>query len=36
MMVNYRYDLDKVEEHHERFTAGETVISKGIRDALKA
>jgi len=36
MMVNYRYDLDKVEEHHERFAAGETAISKGIRDSLKA
>jgi malonyl-CoA decarboxylase len=36
MMVNYRYDLDKVEEHHERFAAGETVISKAIRDSLRA
>jgi malonyl-CoA decarboxylase len=36
MMVNYRYDLDKVEEHHEKFLSGQTVSSKEILRILKS
>lgn len=35
MMVNYRYDLDKVEHHHEKFGAGIIGASKQIRDLLR-
>jgi malonyl-CoA decarboxylase len=30
MMVNYLYDLDKVEAHHARFRQGEIVRSRAI------
>jgi malonyl-CoA decarboxylase len=30
MMVNYLYDLDKVEDHHARFRQGEVVRSRAI------
>ena len=36
MMVNYRYDLDKVEEHHEKFLSGQIVSSKEILRILKS
>jgi malonyl-CoA decarboxylase len=36
IMVNYRYDLDKVEERHEKFVAGHTVVSKEITNLLKS
>lgn len=36
MMVNYRYDLDKVEQNHESFVSGTTALSKAIRDLIKA
>jgi len=35
LMVNYRYDLDKVEENHEKFLSGQTVSSKDILRILK-
>ena len=35
LMVNYRYDLDKVEENHEKFLSGQTVCSKEILRILK-
>jgi len=35
LMVNYRYDLDKVEENHEKFLSGQTVGSKDILRILK-
>jgi malonyl-CoA decarboxylase len=35
LMVNYRYDLDKVEENHEKFLSGQTVCSKDILRILK-
>jgi malonyl-CoA decarboxylase len=34
MMVNYLYDLDKVEAHHARFRQGEVVRSRGIGNPL--
>ncbi|MFZ9895151.1 MAG: malonyl-CoA decarboxylase domain-containing protein, partial [Burkholderiaceae bacterium] len=36
MMVNYRYDLDKVEEHHEKFLSGQIISSKEILRILKS
>ena len=36
LMVNYRYDLDKVEEHHEKFLSGQIVSSKEILRILKS
>ncbi len=33
-MVNYAYELAKVEEHYERFAAGEVVISQRVRALL--
>ena len=30
IMVNYLYDLDRVEENHERFVKGEVVYSRGV------
>ena len=30
LMVNYLYDLDKVEDHHARFRLGEVVRSRAI------
>jgi len=30
IMVNYLYDLDRVEENHERFVKGEVVHSRGV------
>jgi len=34
MMVNYLYDLDKVETHHEKFTRGETAYSRALASLL--
>jgi malonyl-CoA decarboxylase len=34
MMVNYLYDLQKVEAHHEQFTHGETAYSRAIAGLL--
>lgn len=36
LMVNYRYELDQVEENHERFTRGEVACSIQVRSHLKA
>jgi hypothetical protein len=33
-MVNYLYDLEKVEEHHARFRDGEVVRSRGVASLL--
>ena len=30
LMVNYLYDLDRVEEYHERFVAGEVAASRAV------
>jgi malonyl-CoA decarboxylase len=30
LMVNYLYDLDKVEAHHEQFTQGTVAYSRAI------
>jgi len=30
LMVNYLYDLDKVEAHHERFRQGEVVHARDL------
>jgi len=30
LMVNYLYDLDRVEENHERFTQGEVIHSRSV------
>ena len=30
LMVNYLYDLDKVEENHERFINGEVIHSRAV------
>lgn len=35
LMVNYRYELDKVEERHEQFVAGEIATSAAVRSLLK-
>ncbi len=34
LMVNYLYDLEKVEEYHERFTQGEVIYSKLVSQLL--
>jgi malonyl-CoA decarboxylase len=34
MMVNYLYDLQKVEAHHEKFTRGEVAASRSIQSLL--
>jgi malonyl-CoA decarboxylase len=34
MMVNYLYDLDKVEVHHERFVEGDTACSRAMTSLL--
>jgi malonyl-CoA decarboxylase len=34
MMVNYLYDLEKVESHHEKFTHGETAYSRALASLL--
>ena len=31
VMVNYLYDLDQIENNHERFVAGEVVASPAVR-----
>ena len=33
-MVNYLYDLHKVEAHHERFTEGEVAHSRAVAALL--
>jgi malonyl-CoA decarboxylase len=33
-MVNYLYDLDKVEAHHEKFTQGEVAQSRALAALL--
>lgn len=35
LMVNYRYELDQVEENHERFTRGEVACSSQVKSQLK-
>jgi malonyl-CoA decarboxylase len=30
LMVNYLYDLDKVEDNHERFVNGEVIYSRAV------
>jgi malonyl-CoA decarboxylase len=34
LMVNYLYDLDKVEAHHEKCTQGEIAQSRAIASLL--
>lgn len=34
LMVNYLYDLEKIEEYHERFTNGEVIYSKLVSQLL--
>jgi malonyl-CoA decarboxylase len=34
LMVNYLYDLDKVEAHHARFRRGEVVRARGLAGAM--
>ena len=34
LMVNYLYDLDKVEAHHEKFTLGEVAQSRALTSML--
>ena len=34
LMVNYLYDLDKVEAHHEKFTQGEVAQSRALASML--
>jgi malonyl-CoA decarboxylase len=34
LMVNYLYDLDKVEAHHEKFTQGEVAQSRALAALL--
>jgi malonyl-CoA decarboxylase len=34
MMVNYLYDLERVESHHEKFTRGETAYSRALAGLL--
>lgn len=34
MMVNYLYDLDKIENHHEAFTLGEIAYSRAVAALL--
>jgi malonyl-CoA decarboxylase len=34
LMVNYLYDLDKVEAHHEKFTQGEVAQSRALASLL--
>ena len=34
MMVNYLYDLDKIEGHHEAFTQGEIAYSRAVAALL--
>jgi malonyl-CoA decarboxylase len=33
-MVNYLYDLDKVEAHHEKFTQGDVAQSRALTALL--
>jgi malonyl-CoA decarboxylase len=35
LMVNYRYELDAVEENHERFTRGEVACSSQVKSHFK-
>jgi malonyl-CoA decarboxylase len=34
MMVNYLYDLGKVESHHEKFVHGEVAQSRAIASLI--
>lgn len=34
MMVNYLYDLDRIEEHHEAFTQGEIATARAVTGLL--
>jgi len=36
LMVNYRYELDAVEENHERFVRGEVACSGAVKSQLKS
>jgi malonyl-CoA decarboxylase len=33
-MVNYLYDLDKIEDNHERFVNGEVIYSRLVTKIL--
>ena len=35
-MVNYKYDLNRISEHHEAFANQQTVISEKLVKALAA
>jgi malonyl-CoA decarboxylase len=34
LMVNYLYDLDRIESHHEDFTRGEIASSRAVNACL--
>jgi malonyl-CoA decarboxylase len=34
LMVNYAYDLDDIENNHERFVAGEVIASKQVKNLI--
>ena len=34
LMVNYLYDLDRIEANHERFVAGEVAASRAVSSML--
>ena len=34
VMVNYLYDLNKIEAHHEKFTEGEVAHSRAVATLL--
>jgi malonyl-CoA decarboxylase len=34
LMVNYLYDLDKVEDNHERFVNGEVIYSRAVSQLM--
>ena len=34
LMVNYLYDLDKVEDNHERFVNGEVIYSRAVSQLI--
>lgn len=36
LMVNYRYELERVEENHERFTHGEVACSSQVKRQIKS
>jgi len=34
LMVNYLYDLEKVEDNHERFVNGEVIFSRAVSQLI--